>query len=71
MAALIWIGALFTLMGLAGLVIAIFRAVAIRRGRMDEAAARAALQKIVPLNLGSLMLSMLGLMLVIVGVMLA
>jgi hypothetical protein len=67
MEALVWAGAAVTLMGLAGLVLAILRAMRLRREALDDAAMRAALQRLVPLNLASLLLSILGLILVIVG----
>jgi hypothetical protein len=67
---LIWSGAAVTQAGLAGLVAAILRALAVRRAAMSDEATRAALQRIVPLNLGSLFLSTLGLMLVVVGILL-
>jgi F0F1-type ATP synthase membrane subunit c/vacuolar-type H+-ATPase subunit K len=71
MQALIWGGVAVTLVGLAGLVTAIRRALAIRRAQLPDAETREALQKVVPLNLGSLFLSTIGLMLVVVGVLLA
>jgi len=67
---LIWTGALVTLLGLAGLVWCIRRAFAVRRAQLPEADTRAALQLIVPMNLGSLFLSAIGLMLVVVGILL-
>jgi hypothetical protein len=67
---LIVAGVVLTLLGLAGLMLAIRRALAIRRGQLSDADARAALARVVPLNLGSLFLSTIGLMLVVVGVLL-
>ena len=67
---LIWTGAVVTLAGLAGLMLAIRRAVAIRKAALPDAETRAALQRIMPLNLGSLFLSTIGLMLVVVGILL-
>lgn len=68
---LIWSGAAFTLLGLSGLVICIFRAVRIRRARLDDAETRERLKYLVALNLGALAVSALGLMLVVLGVLLA
>lgn len=71
MVVLIWIGAGLTLFGVAGLVWCILLALRARRAGLDEVAMKAALQRVVVLNLGALALSGLGLMLVVVGVILA
>ncbi|GAA6187521.1 hypothetical protein [Litorivita sp. NS0012-18] len=68
MEALIWIGALISLVGLAGLLISIFRVSASRRANLDDEALRAAIQRVIPLNLGSLFLSVIGLMMVVIGI---
>ena len=70
MAALVWIGAVVTLAGLAGLVLSVLRVRAARAGSADDAALRAQLQKVIPLNLAALLLSALGLMMVVMGVLL-
>ena len=70
MAALVWIGAVVTLAGLAGLVLSVLRVRAARAGSSDDDALRAQLQKVIPLNLAALLLSALGLMMVVVGVLL-
>lgn len=67
---LIWIGAAVTLAGLAGLVWCILKVTAARRAGLDDAALRARLQAVVALNLGALLLSALGLMLVVAGILL-
>ncbi len=67
---LIWAGSAVTLAGLALLVWCILRVARERRDATDDSALRDALQRIVPLNLGALFLSVLGLMLVIVGIIL-
>lgn len=62
------LGVLLTVSGLAGIVLSILRIRAARRDAAgDDAKLRAALQTIVPLNLGAFLSSMLGLMLVAVG----
>ena len=71
MAMVIWIGAALTLLGVAGLVWCIVLAVRAKRSGLADAAMKAALQRVVALNLGALALSGLGLMLVVVGVILA
>ncbi|RVT85926.1 hypothetical protein DXV76_05865 [Rhodobacteraceae bacterium CCMM004] len=67
MAALIWIGTAVSLAGLAGLVGCILAALKARRAGLDDAAMRARLQRLVAWNMGALGLSVLGLMLVVVG----
>ena len=65
---LIWIGATLTLLGLVGVVWSIVLVVRARRAGLDDAGLRARLQRALPVNLGALLLSMLGLMLVVTGV---
>lgn len=67
---LIWIGAAMTLAGFVGIVWSIFAIQRARRAGLDDAALRAKLQKVLPVNLGALGLSVLGLMLVVLGIML-
>jgi hypothetical protein len=71
MTLVIWSGAALTLLGLAGLVWCILLAFRAKRSGLDDAAMKAALRRVVALNLGALALSGLGLMLVVVGVILA
>jgi len=68
---LVGIGALLTLAGLAGIVTSIVKIARARRQETDDAVLRARLEKIVPLNLGSFAVSVLGLMCVMLGVMLS
>ena len=68
MQGLIWAGSAVTLIGLAGLGICVLQAVRARRSGLDDDAMRAALQKVVTLNLSALGLSALGLMLVVTGI---
>jgi hypothetical protein len=70
MEALVWIGAAVSLAGLAGIVGCIVAVARARRGA-DEEALRAAVRRVLPWNLGAFLLSMTGLILVIVGVILA
>jgi len=67
---LIYIGATTSAVGLIGLLYCIFLALKAKRLTGDEEAMRAQLQKIVPLNMGALFLSILGLMMVVIGVLL-
>jgi len=68
---IVWIGATVTLAGLAMLAWCIVAIVRARRAKLDDAALKARLQKVVALNLAALAVSGLGLMMVIVGVFLA
>lgn len=65
---LIWIGAAASLVGLAGLVWCIIRVMKARRAQLPDEEMRAVLQSVLPLNMGALFLSVIGLMLVVVGV---
>jgi hypothetical protein len=65
---LIRFGVALTLLGLVGVVWSIVLVVRARRAGLDDAGLRARLQRALPVNLGALLLSMLGLMLVVAGV---
>jgi hypothetical protein len=68
---LVWIGAGLTAAGLAMIGYCIFSALRVRKAGLPDDQMRARLQRIVFLNMAALMLSALGLMSVIFGVMLA
>lgn len=65
---LIWTGAAMSLVGLAGLIWCIFKVSRAKRTGQDDEALRATLRSVIPMNLGALFLSVLGLMMVIVGI---
>ncbi|ABG32362.1 hypothetical protein [Roseobacter denitrificans] len=65
---LIWGGALLSLLGLCGLIWCIFYVAKARRAKLSEEDLRQRLKSALPLNLGSLFLSIIGLMLIIVGI---
>ncbi|OJI93337.1 hypothetical protein LY10_02394 [Planktotalea frisia] len=65
---LIWSGAAVSLLGLLGLVMSIIRVQRARKAGLSDDELRLAVQKVLPLNLGSLFLSVIGLMMVIVGI---
>lgn len=67
---LIGIGAVLSLGGLAGVVGCIVAALKARRAGLDDNTMRARLQRIVVWNMAALGLSMLGLMMVVVGIVL-
>ncbi|MBY6091575.1 hypothetical protein ACX9MO_02815 [Pseudooceanicola sp. 502str34] len=70
MQTLIWGGAALSLVGLVGLVWAIVQVSRARRAGLDDEALREVIRKVIPLNLGSLLLSVLGLAVVIAGILL-
>lgn len=65
---LIWAGAAVSVLGLLGLLGCIAMVARAKAQGLDEAALKARLQKVVALNLASLLISALGLMMVIVGI---
>jgi len=67
---LIWLGALVSLIGLAGLVWCIIKVWRARKAELDDDTLRAEIRKVVPLNTGALFLSVIGLMLVVIGILL-
>lgn len=71
MEALIWIGAIFTLIGVVGLVWCITTAWKARREGLDDEAMKARLQKVVAMNMAALAISSVGLMMVILGIFLS
>lgn len=65
---LIWSGAAVSLLGLIGLMLSIVKVNKARKAGLNDEELRAAVQKVLPLNLGSLFLSVIGLMMVILGI---
>ena len=65
---LIWGGAFVSLIGLAGLILSIVKVAKARKAGLSDDELRAAVQRVVPLNMGSLFLSVIGLMMVILGI---
>lgn len=65
---LVWAGAALSMTGLAGLVWCILRVARAKRAGLSDDALRAAVQKVMPINMGALGLSVIGLMMVIVGI---
>lgn len=65
---MIWGGAALSLIGLLGLVWCIIRVFRARRAKLSDEELRAVVQAVLPLNLGALFLSVIGLMLVILGI---
>jgi hypothetical protein len=67
---MIWAGAALSLVGLCGLIWCILRVARARRAKLADDQMRAILQSVLPVNMGALFLSVIGLMLVVVGVIL-
>ncbi|MCE8513062.1 hypothetical protein KBY24_14500 [Ruegeria pomeroyi] len=65
---IIWTGAALSLLGLAGLVWCILRVNRARKAGLSDDELRAAVQAVLPWNLGALFLSVIGLMMVMVGI---
>lgn len=65
---IVWSGAALSVLGLCVLVYCIVRVSRAKRAGLDDAAMRDELKKVVPLNLGALFISAIGLMMVIVGI---
>lgn len=65
---LVWSGAVVSVVGLVGLIVSILRVQSARRASLSDEELRAVVQKVMPLNLGALFLSMIGLMVVILGI---
>ncbi|NKX44857.1 hypothetical protein [Roseicyclus persicicus] len=71
MAALVYVGTGLALMGLLALGYCIWAAVSAKRAGLPDPELRARLQRIVTINMGALLLSVIGLMCVVLGVFLA
>ena len=67
---LIWIGAAVTLTGVALLLWCILTIARARRAGLPDDRLRARLQRVIVLNFGALLLSAIGLMMVVVGIVL-
>jgi len=67
---LVWGGAAVSIAGLAGLLWCIVRVWRARRAGLSDADLRTAIRAVLPLNFGALLLSVMGLMMVVAGVLL-
>ncbi|AUQ50309.1 hypothetical protein [Phaeobacter inhibens] len=64
---MVWAGAAISVAGLIGLMWSVVRVMQAKRQKLDDDALRAVVQKVLPYNLGALFLSVIGLMLVMLG----
>ena len=67
---LLWIGAAISAIGLVGIIHSIVAVAKARKAGLADDELRARVSRILPINLGSLFLSVIGLMMVVVGVLL-
>ncbi|WP_172296812.1 hypothetical protein [Pseudoruegeria sp. HB172150] len=65
---LIWTGAAVSLVGLAGLVWCIVLVSRARKANLPDEELREKVRKVIPLNMGALLLSVFGLILVVMGI---
>ncbi len=68
---LIFFGALVTLLGLIGLIWCIVRVAKARRSGVDEQTLRDIMQHTIAFNMGALFVSVIGLMMVVLGILLS
>lgn len=68
---MIWLGTGLTLIGIAGLFYCVLKAIKAKRSGLSDPEIKAALKSVVALNLAALMISALGLIAVIVGIVLS
>ncbi len=68
---LIWLGAAVSLAGMVGLIWCIITVWKARKAGLSDDALRQAVQKVVPVNAAALFLSVIGLMMVIIGILLS
>ena len=66
----VWIGAAMSVIGLIGIGYSVVMVTRAKRANLSDADIRARLAKVLPVNLGALFVSVLGLMTVAVGIML-
>jgi len=68
---LIWLGAAVSLAGMVGLIWCIMTVWKARKAGLSDDALRQAVQKVVPVNAAALFLSVIGLMMVVIGILLS
>ena len=68
MEGLIWVGAAISVAGLAGLIWCILTVWRAKRAGLPDAELRERVRRVVPLNMAALLLSVLGLIVIVVGI---
>ena len=71
MEVLIWIGTALTVAGILGLLWCVKLVLAIKKRNLPDAETKTAMQRVIALNMAALFISAIGLMMVVVGVILA
>ncbi len=66
----VWIGAGLSVVGLCGIVYSIVAVTKAKRANLPDEELRARISKVLPVNLAALLISVIGLMAVVIGVML-
>lgn len=66
----VWSGAALSAIGIVGIIYSIVAVTRAKRANLPDEELRARISRILPVNLGALFVSMIGLMTVIIGVML-
>ncbi len=67
---LIWIGVAISILGIFGIILSIVRVRRAKKTAVNDEDLRAAIQAVLPLNLGAFLVSVLGMMCVVIGVLL-
>ena len=62
------LGAVLTLLGLIGIIVSALKVLRARKAGLDDDALRARLRAVMALNMGALLVSVIGLMAVILGI---
>ncbi|PFG62680.1 hypothetical protein AXZ77_1264 [Thioclava sp. ES.031] len=65
---LIWAGAIVSVIGLFGILYCIVKVASAKRAGLPDEELRARLQKIIAINMGALFVSVIGLMMVVLGI---
>ncbi|OOY06324.1 hypothetical protein [Thioclava sp. F28-4] len=65
---LIWAGAVVSVIGLFGILYCIVKVASAKRAGLPDEELRARLQKIIAVNMGALFVSVIGLMMVVLGI---
>ncbi|AQS47711.1 hypothetical protein BMI91_02515 [Thioclava sediminum] len=65
---LIWAGAVVSVIGLFGILYCIVKVASAKRAGLPDEELRARLQKIIAINMGALFVSVIGLMMVVLGI---
>lgn len=68
---LIWIGTALTVAGILGLLWCVKLVLGIKKRNLPDAETKTAMQRVIALNMAALFISAIGLMMVVVGVILA